>query len=93
MLFLKSFNRINHKENVCHWADPNDMLSDLPANLKTSILLYSFYGLINNIKLLQVDPNFTAALLVHLKLIKLKDEELLYREEDPPHEGIVLLGT
>lgn len=83
-------NRINHKENVCHWADPNDTMKDLPANLKTSVLLYSYYGLITNIKLLQVDANFTAALLVHLKLMKLKDEELLYREDDPPHEGIIL---
>ena len=62
------------------------MLKQLPANIRTSLLLFSYYPMIKNIKILQLDANFTAALLFHLKLVKLKNKEILYREEDPAEE-------
>ena len=70
-----------------HWMDPQETLNELPANLKTSLLLYSYYGMIKNIKLLQTDANFTASLIPHLKLLKIKKGETLYRKEDPAEEG------
>ncbi len=62
------------------------MLKQLPANIRTSLLLFSYYPMIRNIKRLQLDANFTAALLFHLKLVKLKNKEILYREDDPSEE-------
>jgi len=67
--------------------DPHENLNELPSNLKTSLLLYSYYGMIKNIKLLQMDANFTASLLTRLKLMKIKKGETLYREGDPAEEG------
>ena len=78
---------MNHKENVYYWMDPQESLKELPANLKTSLLLYSYYGMIKNIRLLQLDANFTASILTHLKLLKLKKGETLYRQDDPSEEG------
>ena len=78
---------ISHKENICNWGDPHGHLRDLPANLKTSLLLYSYYGLIKNIKLLQVDPNFTASLLLNFKLCQFQEGDMIYREDDPAYEG------
>jgi len=66
--------------------DPQESLKELPANLKTSLLLYSYYGMIKNIRLLQLDANFTASILTHLKLLKLKKGETLYRQDDPAEE-------
>jgi len=77
---------ISHKENICNWGDPNGHLRGLPASLKTSLLLYSYYGLIKNIKLLQVDPNFTASLLLHFKLCQFQEGDMIYREDDPAYE-------
>jgi CRP-like cAMP-binding protein len=62
------------------------MLKQLPANIRTSLLLFSYYPMIKNIKILQLDANFTAALLSHLKLVRLKNKEILYRQEDPSEE-------
>lgn len=63
------------------------MLKELPANLRTSLLLYSYYAMIKNIRLLQIDANFTAALVTHIKVLKLKEKEILYREDDPAEES------
>ncbi len=62
------------------------MLTELPSNLRTGLLLYSYYNMIKNISLLQIDANFTAKILTHLKLLKLKQREILYREDDPSME-------
>ncbi len=83
--------RLNHKENVYYWMDPTEMLKELPANLRTSLLLYSYYAMIKNIRLLQIDANFTAALVTQLKVLKLKEKEILYREEDPSEESRINL--
>jgi len=83
---IQRFFELNHKENVYYWMDPQESLKELPANLKTSLLLYSYYGMIKNIRLLQLDANFTASILTHLKLLKLKKGETLYRQDDPSEE-------
>ena len=43
--------------------------------------------MIKNIGLLQIDANFTAKILTHLKLLKLKQREILYRQDDPAMES------
>jgi len=72
------------------WSDPHENLKGLPVSLKTTLLLYSYYDLIKNIRILQVDPNFTASLLPYFKLQKLHKEEIVYREDDLSHESILL---
>ena len=42
--------------------------------------------MIKDIELLELNANFTAALLLHLKLLKLDKREILYREDDPSQE-------
>lgn len=88
---VQRFFEINHKENIYYWIDSNHLLDQLPANLRTSLLLFSYYAMIKNISILQYDANFTAAIIVHFKLIKLKKKELVYREDDPPEESNSLL--
>ena len=78
--------RLNHKENVYYWIDPSDMLKHLPENLKSTLLLYSYHTMIKDIEILELNANFTAALLTHLKLLKLEKREILYREGDPTQE-------
>jgi len=63
------------------------MLKHLPENLKSTLLLYSYNGMIRDIELLGMNANFTALLLTHLKLLKLEKREILYREEDPSQES------
>ena len=63
------------------------MLKHLPENLKSTLLLYSYHNMIKDIELLEVNANFTAALLLHLKLLKLDKREILYREDDPSQES------
>lgn len=58
----------------------------LPYHLKKNLLLYTYYPMIQNISFLKIDANFTVAILLHLKLIKLQKREILYREEDPAEE-------
>lgn len=67
--------------------DPQDLIEDLPQNLRQSLLLYTYYPMIQSLKLLQLDANFTAAIVTELKLLKLIKNEILYREEDPAQEG------
>ena len=86
--FTLTFQRLNHKEKIYHGVDPKGILSHLPINLKTSLLLFSYYGLIKNVRLLQINPNFTASLIVDFKLLRLKKGEVLYRMDDPSEEGI-----
>jgi len=80
--------RLNHKENVYYWIEPSDMLKHLPENLKSTLLLYSYRNMIKDIEILEMNANFTALLLTHLKLLKLEKREILYREEDPSQESI-----
>jgi len=79
--------RLNHKENIFYWIDPHDLLQDLPQNLRQSFLLYTYYPMINTIKLFKLDANFTVEIAPHLKLLKLKIFEILYREDDPSEES------
>lgn len=72
---------------IYHWADPDDQLKNLPITLKNSLLLYSYYDLIKDIRVLQIDKDFTASLLLHFKLLRLNKGEILYREDDPAHES------
>lgn len=78
---------MNHKENVYYWIDPSDMLKHLPENLKSTLLLYSYHTMIKDIEILELNANFTAAILTHLKLLKLEKREILYREGDPTQES------
>jgi len=43
--------------------------------------------MINTIKLFKQDANFTVEIAPHLKLLKLKIFEILYREDDPSQES------
>lgn len=79
--------RLNHKENVYYFIDPQEDIMHLPYNLKKNLLLYTYYPMIQNIGLLKVDANFTVAILLDLKLIKLQKKEILYREDDPAEES------
>jgi hypothetical protein len=79
--------RLNHKENVYYFIDPQEDVMHLPYHLKKNLLLYTYYPMIQNIGLLKVDANFTVAILLELKLIKLQKKEILYREEDPAEES------
>lgn len=83
-----SFFRINDKEHAYYSMDPKCFMNNLPATLRTSVLLFSYYALIKNIRFLQTNPNLTASLIVHFKLLHLKEGEILYRENDPALEGI-----
>jgi len=78
---------LNHKENIFYWIDPSDLLQDLPHNLRQSFLLYTYYPMVNTIKLFKMDANFTVSIVTHLKLLKLKKFEILYREDDPSQES------
>ena len=71
-----------------HWVDSKQFLKGLPIGLKTNLLLFSYYSLIKDTKILQVNANFTAALLVHLKIFQMNAHETLYREDDPANESI-----
>ena len=51
-------------------------------------MLISYYPMIHNIQLLNLDVNFAVALALHLKVLKLKKREILYREDDPSEESI-----
>jgi len=62
------------------------MLKHLPENLKSTLLLYSFNSMIRDVEILEMNANFTAILLTHLKLLKLEKKEILYREDDPSQE-------
>lgn len=88
--YVKLF-RLNHKENICHWVDPKDMLKGLPMSIRTKILLFSYYSIIKNIKILQIDATFTASLLTHIKLLRLKKDEVLYRQDDLANESKVYI--
>ena len=70
-----------------YWIDPTDMLKHLPENLKSTLLLYSFNSMIRDIEILEMNANFTAILLTHLKLLKLEKREILYRQDDPSQES------
>ena len=85
---VQRFFELNHKENMVHYVDPNDTLKNLPASLRKSLLLYSYYSLIKNISILHIDTNFTASLIPHFKLQRLNEGEILYREDDNASEGI-----
>jgi len=85
-LKVQRFFELNHKENVYYWIDPTDMLKHLPENLKSTLLLYSFNSMIRDVEILEMNANFTAILLTHLKLLKLEKKEILYREDDPSQE-------
>lgn len=56
-------------------------------------MIFSYYSLINNIRLLQVDANFTAALVANFKLLRLVEGETLYREDDLSTESTLLKVT
>lgn len=70
-----------------YWIDPTDMLKHLPENLKSTLLLYSFNSMIRDVEILEMNANFTAILLTHLKLLKLEKREILYRQDDPSQES------
>lgn len=72
---------------MLHWIDPNSVVKGLPMNLRTKVLLFSYYELIKNILILQIDATFTASLLLHAKLLKLKPNEILYRQDDVANES------
>jgi hypothetical protein len=78
---------LNHKENAYYWLEPYDILKHLPESLKGTLLLYSYHSMTKNIEILEMNANFTAAILIHLKLIKLEKREILYREGDPSQES------
>ncbi len=63
------------------------MLKHLPENLKSTLLLYSFNSMIRDVEILEMNANFTAILLTHLKLLKLEKREILYRQDDPSQES------
>jgi len=63
------------------------MLQGLPISLRTKLLLFSYYSIRKNIKILQIDPTFTASLLSHITLLRLKKNEVLYRQDDLAHES------
>ena len=44
--------------------------------------------MIKNILILQIDATFTASLLLHGRLLKLKPNEVLYRQDDVANESI-----
>jgi len=81
--------RLNHKENVYFWIDPFDMTRLLPSHLRKHLLLHSYYPMIQNIHFFKIDANFTVSLLLHLKVLKLQKNEILYREGDPSEESKV----
>ena len=58
-------------------------------NLRTKVLLFSYYEVIKNILILQIDATFTASLLLHGRLLKLKPNEVLYRQDDVANESII----
>lgn len=80
-------NRLNFKENVYYWIDPNDTWCSLPSFLKNNVLLIAYHPMIQHIKLLNIDVNFAVAIVLHLKVLKLKKREILYREDDPSEES------
>ena len=84
---IQTFYEQNHKENVYCWIDPSDLLTSLPTPLKKHLLFHSYYPMIQDIHLLKMDVNFTIAILLDLKVLKLAKGDILYREEDPSAEG------
>lgn len=70
-----------------NWIEPENLLEELPTNLRTQLTLFAFSKMIKDIKLLKIDANFTASIVTKCKLIKLRPKEILYREEDPSVEG------
>jgi len=83
---IQRFFELNHKENMVHYVDPSDHLKNLPASLRKSVLLYSYYSLIRSVSILHIDTNFTAAIIPHFKLQSLHPGEILYREDDSSSE-------
>eukprot|EP01017_Pseudomicrothorax_dubius_P021634 TRINITY_DN2328_c0_g2_i4.p1 TRINITY_DN2328_c0_g2~~TRINITY_DN2328_c0_g2_i4.p1 ORF type:complete len:833 (+),score=237.86 TRINITY_DN2328_c0_g2_i4:185-2683(+) len=77
---------LNHRENIYSWIDPNNIIGELPSNLRRELLYSAFYRFIENIPLFQRDANFTALIIPHMKVLKLNTREILYREEDPAEE-------
>jgi len=67
------------------------MLKGLPMSIRTKLLLFSYYSIIKNIKILQIDATFTASLLTHIKLLRLKKDEILYRQDDLANESKVYI--
>lgn len=89
-LFLS---RINHRDNVYTWLDPQELLKELPTNLRSHLILFSYAKLIRNIRLLKIDPNFTATICPYLKILTLRTDEMIYRQDDPSMESIFTMKS
>lgn len=59
----------------------------MPVDLKNELIHTCYSDIVKNLKIMNYDKNFTSQLITNLYCMRLNENDILYRQNDPSEES------
>lgn len=85
------FFQTNYSQNHLWGINKKDIFLDLPINMKQKIILLVYSDLIERVNFFKINLTFTAEILEECLFIKCRNQDVIYRFNDPAEEVFILV--